>query len=83
LIHAPVCEAQTTTNLFFRNNFWVNLHQRLQAEKAGGLGVYAGLAKLAQNVATPRNRWHALIFYTTGELVRKELLKNLVREVTR
>lgn len=27
----------------------------------------------AQNVRTPRNLWHALIFYTTGELVRREV----------
>jgi hypothetical protein len=26
-----------------------------------------------QNVRTPRNLWHALIFYTTGELVRRQL----------
>ena len=27
----------------------------------------------AQKVRAPRNLWHALIFYTTGELVRREL----------
>jgi hypothetical protein len=26
-----------------------------------------------QEVRAPRNLWHALIFYTTGELVRREL----------
>jgi hypothetical protein len=29
----------------------------------------------AQNVRAPRNLWHALIFYTTGDLVRRELGK--------
>jgi hypothetical protein len=29
----------------------------------------------AQNVRAPRNLWHALMFYTTGELVRRELGK--------
>ena len=29
----------------------------------------------AQKVRTPRNLWHALIFYTTGELVRRQVGK--------
>jgi hypothetical protein len=29
----------------------------------------------AQKVRAPRNLWHALIFYTTGEMVRRELGK--------
>ena len=29
----------------------------------------------AQNVRVPRNLWHAVIFYTTGELVRRQLGK--------
>jgi hypothetical protein len=29
----------------------------------------------SQNAAQPPNLWHALIFYTTGELVRRELGK--------
>jgi hypothetical protein len=39
--------AQSSVNFKFQNNFWVNLHQRLQAGagRAGGADVYAELAR--------------------------------------
>ncbi len=49
---AAVAKSQQTPKFLFHNNFWVNLHQRLQAGGSGGSGrsggsdVYAALAKL-------------------------------------